>query len=595
MSSRRKVFWAILAVFSLGLGGQAAAQPIFENNTPVGFSPSDSTTTANFVTDKDVTILVDLNEAANATHPVIANFQKIEKADAFFSTSTTAGYMSQAVEIDDNGVIHRAWVQERGIIDPNTATSTPVFGVVYSKSLNGGQTFSDTVSVSGTLTYDMITPNAAMTSGFSTVDLVVNSKGNPRVVYAMDNSADGQNGDASAAAAAQLGQTGTNQHNSIFFNYSNDGGSTWLPANSSVIINDVVTNSSGFPGRKCAFPRMAITSTDDVFIVYQRDMTGAGHDIMVAKVDEDSLKGGSAQAVRVGPKGNAGSRGGVRITETGAPSEVSPDIAIGDDDVIHVVYYQAVGAEEIEHKTLPATDWSDVSAFGWDQEVDGALVGTFDNDISNVGLDASALPGDQTGISFTADELHLFPTVVVDKARTPDRTYVLWKHTDSVVTTTPAADENIAYNVFNYDGSTGGSATWGSTLFAFPTGAASALYQVNGSGLFQNATRYQVEHNWDFVDRVAAVVDDRVPGSYGDVHIVFSGGPSQKGEALTNPIPPAAAQLGLAGNLYYSRLGACPSNRFRGHGMPYCPSGGRPIIAKCTHPLSMSVVTRTRS
>ena len=42
-------------------------------------------------------------------------------------------------------------------------------------------------------------------------------------------------------------------------------------------------------------------------------------------------------------------------------------------------------------------------------------------------------------------------------------------------------------------------------------------------------------------------------------------------------------------------LGACPSNRFRGHGMPYCPSGGRPIIAKCTHPLSMSVVTRTRS
>ena len=42
-------------------------------------------------------------------------------------------------------------------------------------------------------------------------------------------------------------------------------------------------------------------------------------------------------------------------------------------------------------------------------------------------------------------------------------------------------------------------------------------------------------------------------------------------------------------------LGACPSNRFRGHGMPYCPSEGRPIIAKCTHPLSMSVVTRTRS
>ena len=75
MSSRRKVFWAIMAVFTLGLGGQVAAQSVFENQTPVGFSPSDSSTTALFVTDKAVTVLVDLNEAANATNPVIGNFQ----------------------------------------------------------------------------------------------------------------------------------------------------------------------------------------------------------------------------------------------------------------------------------------------------------------------------------------------------------------------------------------------------------------------------------------------------------------------------------------------------------------------------------------
>ena len=112
MSSRRKVFGAILAAFSLGLGGQVAAQPSFENNTPVGFSASDSTTTSNFVTDSDVSILVDLSEAANATHPVIANFHKLERSVTPGCTSaSTAGYMHQAIEVDDSGIIHRAWVQ----------------------------------------------------------------------------------------------------------------------------------------------------------------------------------------------------------------------------------------------------------------------------------------------------------------------------------------------------------------------------------------------------------------------------------------------------------------------------------------------------
>ena len=68
------------------------------------------------------------------------------------------------------------------------------YGRVFKGWKTGGQTFFDTISVSGALRFDMITPNLNMSSGFSTVDIVVNSKGNPRVVYAMDNSPDGRNG-----------------------------------------------------------------------------------------------------------------------------------------------------------------------------------------------------------------------------------------------------------------------------------------------------------------------------------------------------------------------------------------------------------------
>ena len=103
--------------------------------------------------------------------------------------------MSQAIAVDDFGFIHRAWIQQRGEIDATSAT--PVYGVVYAKSVNGGNSFLDTVSVSGTLRFDMITTNlnsianTGPTSGFSTVDIVVDSRGNPRVTYAMDHSPDG--------------------------------------------------------------------------------------------------------------------------------------------------------------------------------------------------------------------------------------------------------------------------------------------------------------------------------------------------------------------------------------------------------------------
>ncbi len=557
MSSRRKVFWVIMAVFTIGLMGRATAQPVFENNTPVGFSPSDSTTTSFFVTDKEITLLVDLNEAANSTYPVVANFQRVEKSVPAFgsaATSTSAAYMDQAIAVDDNGVIHRAWVQNRGFTTAGDATTTPVYGVVYSKSIDGGESFSDTVSVSGTLRFDMLTPNVAMTGGFSTVDIVVNSMGNPRVVYAMDNSADGRHGGFNATTNqlhAIAGGTQSRQYNNILFNYSNDGGNTWLPANDAVVVNDVVTAGNG-SGKKTAFPRMAIASTDDIFVTYQRSSTNAatGIDVMLAKVDEDSLKSGSAQAVRIGPMGTVGSRGGVRLTPADdTAADLSPDIAIGDNDVLHVVYFSP-GSDEVRHKALPAEDWADVSSFGWDSGSDGATVGSFDDDFAdNIGLDYGA---NNSTAAIAEGRVHLFPTVVVDAARTPDRVYALWKHTSAALgATTIGNHENIAYNTLTYDGSVGGSAGWGSTQFAFPTGTDGSLFQYNGNPLFQNSSRYQIQNDgWAYVDKVTAVVDDRVPNSRGDLHIVFSGG----GSGNAGPTTAALGSGGIATNLYYSRF-----------------------------------------
>ena len=166
MNSKRNAFCLLLFVVLVGLGGTAFAQPIFENNTPTGFSPSDSTRKSRFVTDTDITVLVDLNEAANATYPVMGNFQKVEKSVPFFADGDAAGYMSQAVAIDGNGILHRAWVQQRGRVRNDVSTSTPAYGVVYAKSFDGGKTFTDTVSVSGTMRFDMITPSLSMRSGF---------------------------------------------------------------------------------------------------------------------------------------------------------------------------------------------------------------------------------------------------------------------------------------------------------------------------------------------------------------------------------------------------------------------------------------------
>ena len=335
MSFRRNIYSAMLVVLATALGSQVLAQPVFENNTPTGFSPSDSTSTVSFVRDTEVTVQVDLNEPANFDFPVVGNFQRLERSRPFFTTPGTAAYMDQAIAVDANGIIHRAWIQQRGIVDATVPTSTPVYGVVYAKSLNGGLTFLDTVSVSGSLRFDLITPNESMTSGFSTLDLVVDSKGNPRVVYAMNTSPDGAWGSVSSRITTSNRQS----HNNIFFNYSNDGGSSWLPANNAVVLNDTTTlgnhggggGGNNFEGRNTAFPRMTITTTDDIYIVYQRSIGGGAltqtnlrPDIMLAKMDADSLKLGSAQPVRIGASGTVGSFGGIRL-DPDDNYDVSPD------------------------------------------------------------------------------------------------------------------------------------------------------------------------------------------------------------------------------------------------------------------------------
>ena len=567
MSSRLKTFQTLMVVFAIALGTNVFAQPVFENQTPVGFSPSDSTTKTSFASDKDISILVDLNETANETYPVIGNFQKVEQAQAYFSSSSEAAYMDQAIAIDDNGIIHRAWVQQRGIVDFTVATSTPVYGVVYSKSLNGGRTFSDTVSVSGTLRFDMITPNLSVESAFSTVDIVINSKGNPRVVYAMDRSADGIFGGNTADADGQKVNTGTGananlkkEYDNIFFNYSNDGGSSWLPANNAVVINDTNTVQA----RKTAFPRMAITSTDDIFVVYERNLMaqqGAanGHnDIIVAKVDADSLQLGSAQAVTIGSQGQSTSRGGVRI-DVDNNRGLSPDIAVGDDDVLHVVWYNT-SDDRIQHKSVPAALWDLVGAGGWDQSVDGTNVGTFDDDMAvNLGMSRAASVANSSDRDFRATGLnsrgvHLFPTVVVDRQRTPDRIYALWKHTDATGAAT-FEDENIAYNFYAYDGVIGAGGGWSATTsFAFPQGTGNTGEVATSGQLFQNNAMYQVEHHWAYTDRVAAFVDDRL-STRGDLHIVFSGGTSAENMiAATRAIGDGVALPGQANALYYSRF-----------------------------------------
>ena len=60
---RRLTTWAAAVLFTSIQVAEAAA-PLFENRTPVGFNPADSTTVQDFVSGSDVSIRVDLNQAA---------------------------------------------------------------------------------------------------------------------------------------------------------------------------------------------------------------------------------------------------------------------------------------------------------------------------------------------------------------------------------------------------------------------------------------------------------------------------------------------------------------------------------------------------
>ncbi|SVC03137.1 uncharacterized protein METZ01_LOCUS255991, partial [marine metagenome] len=60
---RRLILWTATALLALSRTIEAA-DPLFENRTPVGFNPADSTIVQDFVSGNDVSIRVDLNQAA---------------------------------------------------------------------------------------------------------------------------------------------------------------------------------------------------------------------------------------------------------------------------------------------------------------------------------------------------------------------------------------------------------------------------------------------------------------------------------------------------------------------------------------------------
>ena len=88
-------------------------------------------------------------------------------------------------------------------------------------------------------------------------------------------------------------------------------------------------------------------------------------DIMLAKMDADSLVLGSAQQVLIGGTGTVGSMGGVYIDDDNKAG-VSPDIAVGDDDVLHVTWFAPTElcGSVIRYKSVPAANWNDTGSLG---------------------------------------------------------------------------------------------------------------------------------------------------------------------------------------------------------------------------------------
>ena len=490
---RRLILWTVTALLASSRTIEAA-DPLFENRTPVGFNPADSTIVQDFVSGNDVSIRVDLNQAATPDYPVIGNFHAVERSEQLSATDTdglqvdiaivdVAPYFGTRDDFPARGVtqgvsrtaIHTAWIgASSSTAGPVfTGGSTATFEVFYANSSDGGATFSTPVSVSGGRSY--YTTDGSGTA-FSTLDLEVASNGDPRVVYAFTTTADHSHDD------------------NIYFGYSNNGGTTW---ETPLKINDVTT-AGNKEGRSTAFPRMAIDDRDQIFVSYVRGTSqgGGNDDVMLAKINHHVSP--FAQE-RIGSLGTTGSTGGVRLTPNNS-RETGPDLAVGDGDRLQVAFYSETNAR-IEHKRM-ATDatWVVVDH----QNNAGTVVADFPNrDVSNLALEE--------------DATFYFPTVAIDRGRTPDRIYAVykWGNRGAPGTFLPPS-ESIAYNHAD-DPAVGvtQAATWGTSQTAWSTG---------NTPLFDNGLRaYNVELDWTITDRVAAVVKD-VRGDGGDLHIAFTAG-----------------------------------------------------------------------
>ncbi len=483
-----------LVLSLLGAAAADAGKPVFENATPVGFSPLDSTVTEDFTVGASVNVRVDLDRAATYAYPVIGHFHNLEasvqigandtdgmQVDIAMADVVPFGVRGEGPALESTGsaaypAIHMAWIEQttsnpRSSL-PYTGGSTPLYRVLYARSFDGGSSFSAPVAVSGGITYHPLTTDGAGTS-FSTLDLEVDSGGQPRVVYAFVSTADRE------------------RQKNIYFSYSTDGGGSWQTP---VQVND--TKVGATESRNTAFPRMVIDDRDNVFISYVRGAsTGAGSDdIMLAKVNRFSSP---FSILPIGETGAAGT-GGIRLTPD-ATRSTGPDLALGDDDALHVVYFSDSN-DRIEHKRLATdTTWVDVAASGWDQNADGASVASFvDEAAANAALEM--------------DATYYFPSVVVDRQALPDRVYSLFKWGSN------APLEGIYFNEYRDLGSVGSAASW------------STARAVWNDALFgDGANAYNVELDWQITERIAAVVDDRLEDR-GDLHIAFSAGYSGGGE-----------------------------------------------------------------
>ena len=338
--------------------------------------------------------------------------------------------------------------------------------------MTAGATFDTPVSVAGSLNYFPLTTGT--NNSFSTLDLEVESGGNPHIAYAILSSASDRSG-----------------YQNVLYSHSEDGGVTW---ETPLIVNDVTAIVGNTQGRSTAFPRTAIDDRDNIFVSYIRgtSKTGTTDDVMLAKVNRRTSP---FTMIPIGSLGTAGSSGGVRLTDD-AKRHTGNDIAIGDGDALHVVFFSD-GDNEIQHKRMNTdTTWADVSGSGWDQNADGAVVGAFVDEVTNTAVEQ--------------ETAYFFPSIVVDRQRLPDRVYALYKGGS-------AGDEGVFFSQYSDDGTTGTAISWGT---------AAAVWSTGGTPLFDDGTdAYGVELDWTITERIAAVVDDRLEDR-GVLHIAFSAGHS---------------------------------------------------------------------